>query len=69
MDPKYSKSTKDDWDYAGEPDLEWHTWKEHGNDKGQKSEFTYRDETPESISETKEFPETGYQENPDKEWD
>lgn len=61
---------KKGWEYAGEPELHWTTWKEHGNDKGEnwtgKSEFAYRDETPDSISKTKAFPDVSYQENPEK---
>jgi hypothetical protein len=71
--PKY-QSGKDgrdpDWEYAGEPEFGFTTWKEHGNDKGSnwtgKSEFEYQDETPESISKDREFPENGYQELPEK---
>ena len=60
---------KSKWEYAGEPELEWTTWKEHGDDKGEnwkgKSEFEYRD--GDNIGDkSKEFPDVGYQELPEK---
>lgn len=42
------------------------TWKDYSNSKSGEDQFKYQDSTPDAISSDKEFPETGYQENPEK---
>ena len=55
------------WEYAGDADTKtWHTWKDHKLEDKSSGDFHYRDETPESISKDRKFPENGYQENPEK---
>lgn len=70
MGPKYKSEGEDEhdgkWEYAGDADTKtWHTWKDHSlPDKT--SDFSYRD--GDNIgNKSDEFPEVGYQENPEKE--
>ena len=57
--------TKDGWEYAGEADTKtWHTWKDWELPEKTR-EFHYRD--GDNIGrKADEFPEVGYQENPEK---
>lgn len=72
MGPKYDRDGGNDgeggkWEYAGQPEFEWKTFKEHNNSKSGKSPFEYSDSTEKNIRKESEWPSLGYQELPEKE--